>query len=126
MPQLRTAEERWFGRALQLIIAGGVTRKVHWEEAHVYYITTTGASGAVTLNMPYDVRNYTLGGPKMLVISSTASTRSIEMRDSGGALLPDGIIVPGEGGLVFLTSVATAAGSWWVLDRLWGPATKLS
>ncbi len=123
MPQLRFNRDRYGSGHLQgetgTPVSGPLTQRLHWEHASAHHYIV-GGSGPLRLRLPYDVRNHPVGGPMVTVWNDSTSSRNIEIIDNDLVAIPDGILVPGEVGLVMLLDASTAVGSWWCFDTTAG------
>jgi len=126
MTQARTHGERWFGGGKsQLYQTGGANeREVHREEFGSLWFTVH--DGALTLKLPYDVRNYTTGQYGLTVWNNPASTQNILIVDGDSGAITNGTVTPGQSAMILLEANESAAGSWHALVRTAGPVAVLS
>jgi hypothetical protein len=112
--QARWHGDRWFGGATSIALAASATRLIHPEEARTYYVTLTSSAGSATLTLPYDVRNWSIGGPYFTIFIPTDAARSttVNLKTVDGATVQ----AMGDGFhyQVYLLSNASAVGTWGV------------
>lgn len=126
--QSRWHGDRYYGGAVVATLtatSSSLTRKIHPEEARCYYLNAV-VSGAytVTLALPYDVRNWALGGPYFTIWNSGGfGAGALIITTTAGTVTSLAIAKSAQ---LFLHDNSTAAGSWTACTSTSGPRSILT
>jgi len=89
-------------------------RAIHHEETRNYYFTTAG-SGSIQLNLPFDVRHWTLGGPYFTIWNALGGALPITIKTFETPITVATLAV-GDSVQLYLHDNSTGEGTWTALS----------